>query len=354
MSDEHNPQGRSGTGFYQGGVRPNDDVPRGKRLDYEAALPDGSTLYISTPLEPLNATTNILRTQLVYVTVIALLLSFVLAFFIARKFARPVAKITEQAARPAHGEFNLTLEKGFCAELDSLAVTISDTAAELSKSESLRRELLANISHDLRTPLTMIKAYTELIRDISGDDKHKRDANLEVISRESDRLMSLVNDILDISVLQAGSERMKPESFNLSRTVYNVISRFAPINDIEISAAIEPDQYVYADEARTTQVLYNFITNAVTHVGDDRRIDVTLSDMGGTARFSVSECGAGIDAEELPLIWDRYYKAQRTGTSGGTGLGLAIAKEILTAHNARFGVTSSPGAGSTFWFELVK
>jgi signal transduction histidine kinase len=358
FSDEHDWQDRPGPGWGGNfdGLRPRGaDQPRGRTLVYNAALPDGGVATISTPLEPLNATTAILRTQLVYVTAAALLLSFVLAFFIARKFSRPVAAITEQAARPANGEFDLKLEKGFCAELDSLADTISETAAELSKAEKLRRELLANISHDLRTPLTMIKAYAELIRDISGGDKEKRDAGLAVISRESDRLMALVNDILDISVLQSGSERMKPATFSLSETARKVLAHWKPVCEAEgitLTAELEPDQYVYADEARLTQVLYNFISNAAAHAGGERRIDAALTDTGGGLRFTVSDRGEGIPADELPLIWDRYYRSARGG--GGTGLGLAIAKEILTAHDARFGAESSPGAGSTFWFELGK
>jgi signal transduction histidine kinase len=361
FSDEHNWQNRPNQPFDDGWGSSSpgraDREQFGKLLDYEIALPDGGTATISTPLEPLNATTNILRTQLVYVTVAALLLSFVLAFFISRKFSRPVAAITEQAARPARGEFDLKLNKGFCAELDSLADTIRETAGELSKAEKLRRELLANISHDLRTPLTMIKAYTELIRDISGDDRRKREANLEVIARESDRLLALVKDILDISVLQSGSERMKPESFNLSAAAQKVIIHFRPLceaDGVTLAAAIEPDQYVYADEQRITQVLYNFISNSLAHAGEDKRISAALRDTGGGVHFAVADRGAGIDAKELPLIWDRYYKAQQNGGEAGTGLGLAIAKEILTAHGARFGAQSAPGAGSTFWFELKK
>ncbi|MDR2615096.1 MAG: HAMP domain-containing histidine kinase, partial [Oscillospiraceae bacterium] len=337
FSDEHDWQDRPNPNWGGGAdnMRPSGgSPPRGRSLNYNVALPDGGMATISTPMEPLNATTDILRTQLVYVTFAALLLSFVLAFFIARKFSRPVAAITEQAARPAKGEFDLQLEKGFCAELDSLADTIKETAAELSKAETLRRELLANISHDLRTPLTMIKAYAELIRDISGEDKVKRDAALAVISRESDRLISLVNDILDFSVLQSGSERMKPATFNLSDTARRVLSHWRPLCDadgIALTANIEPDRYVYADEARITQVMYNFMANAAAHAGEARRINMALTDVGGGSRFAVSDHGEGIDAYELPLIWDRYYKSTR---GGGAGLGLAIAKEILTAHNA--------------------
>jgi signal transduction histidine kinase len=335
----------------------NNNRMDGNSLVYGATLPD-ALLYISTPLEPVNSTTDILRRQLVYVTAASLLFSLVIAVFIARKFAKPVTAISEQAGRLAKGEFDITFDKGFYSELDELSATLDHTAVELSKVEKLRRELLANISHDLRTPLTMIKAFTEMIHDISGDNKEKREAHLAVIAKECDRLTSLVNDILDISVLQSGSETFAMINLNVSDTVKMVLAQFQPISSHEgyqIKATVEPDQYILADEKKLTQVLYNLIGNAVNYAGEDKTIAITLTDLGGHVRFEVADHGSGIPEEELPLIWDRYYKAKAHKRARvGTGLGLSIAKEILEAHRARFGVNSTLGQGSVFWFEIKK
>jgi signal transduction histidine kinase len=352
FSDEHRGPNRGGGSFQpvQGGNR-----LFGKSLSYMTDFPNGGTVEISTPLEPLNSTTDILRTQLFYVTMASLLISLIIAFFISRKFSRPITNITKQATKLSAGNFEITFEKGFCAELDELSATLDDTAEQLSRVETLRRELLANISHDLRTPLTMIKAYSEMIRDISGDKREKREEHLAVITRESDRLAALVDDILDLSSLQADGEIINAVNLNISEIVKQTLSQFAPFferENIIAATRIEPDSYALADKKRLTQVLYNFIGNAVAHVGKDKKIVVILTDLGGAVRFEVSDNGEGIAPAELSLVWDRYYTSKESGTS--SGLGLSIAKSILEAHGAKYGAVSSPGNGSTFWFEIQK
>ncbi len=336
----------------------NNQNHQGKTQVFGALLKDGSTLYLSTPLEALNATTDIIRTQLMYVTILALFVSFVIAYFIAKKFAKPVQAITAQAGALAQGEFDKPFDKGFCVELDHLAEALEETAQELSKVEKLRRDFLANVSHDLRTPLTMVKAYTEMIRDISGDNKEKREAHLAVIAGEADRLTTLVNDLLDLSVIQSGGEKLSAENVDLSGAVKKVVSRFQPILEHEgyhVHATIEPDQYALCDKLRLTQVLYNLIGNAINHIGEDKTIYITVQDLGSAVRFEVTDHGEGIPEEDLPRIWERYYKSQNHRRNRtGTGLGLSIVKEILIAHGARYGAVSKVGEGSTFWFELKK
>ena len=330
---------------------------RGKILVYGAKL-QGAVLYISTPLEPINSTTNILKTQLLYVTVIALLLGFVIAFFIAKKLAKPISNITSTAGQLALGNYNIQFQKGYCTEIDELAATLNHAAKELSKVESLRRDLIANMSHDLRTPLTMIKAYSEMIRDISGDNREKRETHLKVIMEEADRLSSLVNDILDLSVMQSGNESPRLVNINLSDILKRVLSRFEPLSEREgytIKAKIEHDLYVLADEKRLEQVFFNLISNAVNYVGEDRLILVNLLDQGVRVRFEVRDNGCGIPEEELQFIWDRYYKSKNHKRSVvGTGLGLSIVKSILDMHGAKYGVQSKIGHGTMFWFELKR
>lgn len=346
---------QSGDGFVSYTI--NQDNFSGKTLIYGVALQD-AVIYISTPLEALDVTTSILARQLIYVTVISLLLGFVIAFFISKKLSKPIVKITKAAGRLAAGDYSVKFENGYYSEVDELAATLNYTARELSKVEQLRRELIANVSHDLRTPLTMIKGYTEMIEEVSGDDREKREKHLKIIKDETSRLEGLVSDVLDLSVLQAGCENITPENVNLSETVKNVLSRFEVLFEREgyiIKSNIEYDQYVLADKARIEQVLYNLIGNAVNYVGDDKTINVSLNDMGGCVRFEVKDNGDGIPEEELPYIWDRYYKAkEHVRSKAGTGIGLSIVKNILILHDAKFGVQSVIGSGSTFWFELKK
>lgn len=335
-----------------------DDRFQGKSLIYGAKLADSAILYISTPMDAVNSTTEILRVQLLYVTAASLLLSLIIAFFIARKFSKPVSAISKQAEKLAEREFDVVFDKGFCSELDGLASTLDHAAVELSKVEKLRRELLSNISHDLRTPLTMVKAYAEMVRDISGDNKEKREAHLAVIISEADRLSTLVNDILELSVIQSGTETLEIQSINLSDMTRRIISRFKPLFEHEgyaFALSLQPDQYVMGDEQKLTQVLYNLIGNAMNYIGEDNVIAVTLQDLGSGVRFEVTDHGDGIPGEDLPVIWDRYYRVKAyKRAKAGTGLGLSIVKNILELHGARYGVVSAISEGSTFWFELKK
>ena len=330
---------------------------KGKTLIYGSKLQD-AILYISTPLDPVDSTTSILKTQLLYVTIIALLLGFIIAFFLAKKLAKPISNITSTAGQLALGNYDIQFQKGYYAEIDELAATLNHTTKELSKVENLRRDLIANMSHDLRTPLTMIKAYSELIMDISGENREKREAHLKIINEETNRLSLLVNDILDLSVMQSGNEAAKLDNTNLSDTLKKVLSRFVPLSEHEgyiIKTNIEHDLYVLADEVRLEQVFYNLIGNAVNYIGDDKLITVNLTDLGGRIRFEVKDNGCGIPEEELSFIWDRYYKSKNHKRSVvGTGLGLSIVKNILEMHSARYGVQSSVGLGSLFWFEMKK
>jgi signal transduction histidine kinase len=329
----------------------------GETLIYGLKL-DESVLYISSPIEALDATTGILRTQLIYITAIALLLGFVIAFFISRKLSKPITKITNTASRLAQGDYSVRFEKGYYSEIDALSATLNYTAHELSKVESLRRELIANISHDLRTPLTMIKGYTEMIEEVSANDKEKRTKHLSIIKEETARLEGLVGDILQLSLLQSGNESISPQNVNLSETVKAVLSRFAMLSEHEgyaIHSQIEHDLYVFADKSRIEQVLYNLIGNALNYAGEDKALYAKLIDLGGYVRFEVQDKGVGIAEDELPYIWERYYKSkERSRSKTSTGIGLSIVKSILLLHDAKFGVDSTVGIGSTFWFELKK
>jgi signal transduction histidine kinase len=333
------------------------DYNSNQSLIYGRKLGD-DVLYISTPIEPLDATIGILRVQLVYITMITLIAGLVVAYFISKKLARPIAKITKSAERLAEGDYSVKFGKGDYSEIDGLADTLNYTAGELSKVEALRRELIANISHDLRTPLTMIKGYTEMVEEVSADDKVKRAKHLAIIKEETARLEGLVCDILDLSVLQSGNESLKPQNINLSETVRNVLSRFETLSKRDgyrFISRIEHDLYVLADKSRIEQALYNLIGNAVNYAGDDKNIVVNLKDLGGGVRFEVCDNGVGIAEDELPYIWERYYKSKEHSRSKiGTGIGLSIVKSVLVMHGAKFGVESRAGQGSMFWFELKK
>lgn len=315
-----------------------------------------SILYISAALEAVGATVSILRTQLVWITGAALLFAFGIAFLISRRFSKPVAALDRQARKMAEGGGLDGVEKGFCSELDGLADTLHQTAAVLNKAEQSRKEFLANISHDLRTPLTMIRGYAEMVRDISWEDETQRENDLAIIIRETNRLAELVNDILELTALQSQTQAAQYGEVDLSATAQDVIRQFAPLCEqrgCAITSKVEPGQFVRGEPVQLSRVLYNLIDNAISHTGEQKAVDVLLKRIGQRVRVEVRDYGEGIPPEEISFVWERYFTSkQRKSKREHSGLGLAISKEILLAHNAKFGVDSILGQGSCFWFEI--
>lgn len=317
---------------------------------------EDAVMCISMPLGSVDGTVGILGIQLLWVSVLSLLLTFLLAYFLARKFSEPIRSITEQAKSIAAGRFCKLSNKGFCIELDELSDTLNETAASLERLERSRRELLANISHDLRTPLTMIRGYAEIVREISWNDEEKRSQDLNVIIREADRLTALVGEILEYSSMQSLYQKPEMEEFDLSEAVRNVICQFDALcreQGFIVEQSVAPGLWIRGNRTQLERVIYNFIDNAVNHTDNSRRISVSLCVQGDRVRFAVQDFGAGIPDDEIPYIWDRYYTSRnRKNKAAVSGLGLSIAKEILTMHGMRFGVECTEGC--VFWFEAEK
>lgn len=324
----------------------------GGTLVYGTRLSDGNILYINTSIGAVGSAVSILRIQLCAVTFLALFIGLFIAIWIAKRFSKPVSELSEQSLKMAKGDFDLKFDKGFCSETDELASSLEYAAGKIAETDKLRRDLLANVSHDLRTPLTMIKGYAELIRDLDESSDAGNDA--EIIIRESDRLSLLVNDIMDYSKLQSGTVSFKFKRMDLSSLAQKTANQFSALcksDGIDIITEIAPQKYIEADAHRIEQVLYNLISNAVAHVGEDKRVYVIITENGRSIRVEIRDNGSGISADKLDSIWDRYFTSKERGTNG---LGLSIVKEILSAHHARFGVESKKGSGCMFWFEFAK
>lgn len=309
---------------------------------------------VNCDIQPVGATVSTLQFELIYISLILIAVAAAASIIIARRITKPVAAMNEEAKKLASGNYDVNFAGGEYLETLQLAGTLNYAASELSKLDTMQKELIANISHDLRTPLTMIAGYSEVMRDIPGEMSRE---NMQIIIDETHRLSSLVNDMLDLSRLTGGQRELHLSSFSLTQCISDTVSRFAHLRAAEgydISFESNGDIYVEADETLILQVLYNLISNAVNYTGSDKKVYVRLTAESGMCRVSVTDTGDGIPAEKLPLIWDRYYRAGDYHKRGivGTGLGLSIAKNALVLHGAPFGVTSTMGEGSTFWFEM--
>lgn len=311
-------------------------------------------ILVDSEIIPLMSTTRTLRMQLIIISAILFVTALILSYIISDRIANPFKKMTKEAAKLAHGNYEVNFATDSFEEARHLGETLDYAAQELSKLDTMQKELISNISHDLRTPLTLISGYSEVMRDIPGE---MTPDNMQVIIDETERLSSLVSDLLELSRLTTGKQQINPEKFNITETVKETLKRYEKLTEHDgytITFNSEGDIWVTADKIRILQVIYNLINNAVNYTGEDKKVTVTQSENGKNVRISVTDTGLGIPKEQLPMIWERYYKVSDFHSRGkvGTGLGLSIVKNILTLHKAPFGVISTENIGSTFWFEL--
>ena len=223
---------------------------------------------------------------------------------------------------------------------------------ELGKTEELEKDLLANVSHDLKTPLTMIKAYAEMVRDLTYNDKEKRDSNLNIIIEETDRLALLVNDILTLSKLQQSMDNLTLSEFDLILLIKNILKRFTIYEEkygynIIFKHTNIRKLMIKADQKKIEQVLYNLIINAINYTGSDMKVVINISKVNNLYK---------IDTNDLDNIFDKYYKSEKKHKRNlyGTGLGLSIVKSIFILHNYKYGVDTKKGKGSSFYFYISK
>ena len=227
----------------------------------------------------------------------------------------------------------------------------------MEKTDFYQREILANVSHDLKTPLTMIRSYAEKIIDISGDNPEKRNSDLGVIIQETERLNRMVTDMLSVSNLQSNNVEMHMETFDLVEAAEDVYESFQVLTSSEdFDMQFHPCKpaWVVGDRSRIMQVMTNFVSNAVKYSGDNKFVDIRLTKSNRKVAFHCIDHGVGIPSDEISHVWDKYYRtsANHERDIEGTGLGLSIVKGLLNLHNARYGVESEEGKGSDFWFEM--
>ncbi len=315
---------------------------------------DQYILMMDSELVPLNATVQTLQRQFGWIMCLLIMGALIIALAISRVICLPLEKMSRSARKLAKGDYDEKFVGGGYREAEELAETLNFASGELAKIDNLQKELVANISHDLRTPLTMIKGYSEVMRDIPGENNPE---NVQVIIDETERLTELVNDMLDLSKIRAGTRKMERETFDLTETVKEVMQRYEKLTERDnytVTFESGENVYVTADRTMILQVIYNLINNALNYTGEDRRVSIVQSVWDNRVRISVMDTGEGIAKEDIPYIWDRYYKVDKVHKRArvGTGLGLSIVKGILESHGAAYGVESQVGEGSNFWFEL--
>ena len=314
-------------------------------------------MFIYSNLEDISEFTLIIKRQLMYVCILGIFIAVIISIFLSSKITDPITEITKKARKLGSGNSDVEFKESGIKEIDELAETLSQAQKEMAKTDELRRDLMAHVSHDLKTPLTMIKAYAEMIRDISYKDHDKMNEHLGIIVDETDRLTVLVNDILDLSKMQFNADVLKLEKFDLVSEINSIVKKYQIIKETEkytINVEEPETAMIKADKKKINQVIYNLVNNAINYTGDDKKVTIRVTKHKKYYLVEIIDTGKGIKEEEIPYIWDKYYKNDKNHKRNvvSTGLGLSIVKQILELHNYEYGVKSVLKKGTTFYFKI--
>ena len=325
----------------------NDNI---KSLTYAQIVDDNTFIFVESPITPMATTIKTIQTQIIYISIFVIIATVILVYLLSKKIVKPIEKIDNAAKALANGKYQNDMVASY-REANDLNKTLANAAIEIQKADKAKRDLISNVSHDLRTPLTMISGYGELMIDFPEE---KTDENIKIIIDEANRLTTLVNDLLDLSKLQDKKINLVIKQFDLSNMLKHIFESYLILaKDANITLECDEDILVNGDEERLKQVVHNFVNNAINY-SKQKPIIIKCQKDQDIAIVSVIDHGEGIDENNLPYIWDRYYKVDKTHirSSVGSGIGLAIAKEILELHGFKYGVNSKLNEGSTFYFRV--
>lgn len=319
---------------------------------------ESGTIFLYNTLEDVSEAGAILKNQLIYLTVLAIIFACGIAYFLSKKLTEPIRDMTKKARKLGSG-VEVTFPNYDILELNELARVLDHAQTDMLKTDELRRDLMANVSHDLKTPLTMIKAYAEMVRDLSYLEDEKRIHHCNIIMDEVDRLNLLVTDILTLSKIQANADDFVLEKFDLVKEIKTIVNRYEIIKETEdyhFVLKMPSVAFVNADKTKLNQVIYNLINNAINYTGEDKTVSIFVKKEKDSYLVEIHDTGKGIDPKEIDFIWNKYYKNDKNHQRNivGTGLGLSIVKNILERHHFKYGVKSLKNKGTTFYFYVKK
>jgi signal transduction histidine kinase len=286
---------------------------------------------------------------------IAGLSALLLALMFANTLLKPLDTLKAVAGRMEQGDLSQRVSIGSKGEIGALAHAFNTMADSLSRSEQVRRNLVSDVAHELRTPLMNIRGYLELLQDQVLEPTPE---TLGSLYEETSLLSRLVADLQDLSLAEAGQLRLARRPVSLEEVISQAAQMIQPHlarKNLALHVHIPPDlPCVEADQERIAQVLRNLLSNAIIHTPGEGEISITATTIESLVKISVQDTGVGIAAEHLPYLFERFYRADssRARATGGTGLGLAIVKQMVQAHGGQIVVESLPGKGACFTFTL--
>lgn len=334
-------------------------------------------VYMRSNYQSIRESAAISNEFLTYVGIVVTVLCILIMVFVSNKYTKPILALARLAQKMEELNFNVRYEENRSDEIgvlghsmNSLSDKLEETISELktannelqldlqrrSEQEKMRQEFLANVSHELKTPIALIQGYAEGLQENVNDDPESREFYCEVIVDEANKMNKMVKKLLSLNQLEFGNGQVHLEHFDVQEVVKSVLASSEILfkqNGITLSFLEKNPVYVWADEYMTEEVVMNYVSNAVNHIDGERIIEVKIESAGDKVRVSVFNTGEKIPEEELDKIWDKFYKVDkaRTREYGGNGIGLSIVKAIMEAHNQKYGVRNYDN-GVEFWFEL--
>ena len=346
-------------------------------LDMWGFLNNGNLFFIRTAMESIRDSVAIANRFLGYVGLAATILCGLIIWVVSKKVTDPILELAHISERMAHLDFNARYQSGSFNEIavlgnhmnqmaDTLERTISELKTannELQKDiqrkneiDEMRKEFLANVSHELKTPIALIQGYAEGLKEGISDDPESMDFYCDVIMDESAKMNNMVKKLLTLNQLEFGNDVVNMERFDIAALISNYIQSAEILvkqKDASVRFSQTQPVYVWGDEFKAEEVVMNYFSNALNHLAGERIVDVRLSRQGKNVRVSVFNTGEPIPEEALPHLWEKFYKVDkaRTREYGGSGVGLSIVKAIQESINQRYGVINYEN-GVEFWFEL--
>ena len=310
-------------------------------------------ILIDSKLVPFESTVKVLSNQFVVISGLIVILAIIFSAVMCNRIVKPITSLTKSAKEFAKGKYDTQFSGYGYDEIDELSNALNYASSELSKLDLYQKELMANVSHDLRTPLTLIAGYGEMLIDYPEE---RTEENLQIIVDEGKRLTGLVNDILSLTNIETGTVGLEKDVYNVTANIREIVYRQEKLIEnlnIKIVFEYEEDINILADCDQFAKVIYNFLSNAINYVGEDNLVIIRQKIIDKVVRISVIDHGIGIPKEEIDNVWYRYYKAKtHKRATVGSGLGLSIVRSILDKHGFKYGVNSEVNEGSEFWVEI--
>ena len=338
---------------------------------------DGSWFVMQSPLASIQESASLANRFLIYLGSVGIILGGVLIWLFSRRITQPVMQLARLSQEMANLNFDARYTGGGRDEIGVLGSNFNKMSEQLEKTiselkrannklqmdieqkekiEEMRNEFLGNVSHELKTPIALIQGYAEGLKEGINDDPESREFYCDVIMDEADKMNHMVKNLLTLNQLEFGADEVQFERFDIISLVRGVIASceiLAQQAGASVDFVADEKLDVWADEFKTEQVIRNYLTNAIHHAENEKRIEVRIRREGKNAHISVFNSGRPIPEEDVPKLWDKFYKVDKAHTReyGGNGIGLSIVKAIMESFHQKYGVRNFNN-GVEFWFEL--